>query len=203
MSAKPLQVNYCPEAIDHYLSKFPEESLNIMIHNIADFVSGKINDLEILWDKPNVTGSIVKVKVPIDSLLKSNTVKTALISLGINEEEISNCIDQKPKLTYAMTCSLRNERCIQSILAIPNDIDRINKFIEMMKGTVSFDYTIELLTNFITKDLKSFDISVSDNCGAPDYGVMHIFKNKHIKSALLKSHNKDIQTFYKILELGK
>ena len=93
MAKEPIFVDYCKEAMDLYLSKLPTEEIYILAFNLAKLVVGNTgHDMEIIIHKEDSTGNTNPVRVPVVSFLRTNTIRTELKSIGINEDRVERYI---------------------------------------------------------------------------------------------------------------
>lgn len=101
---KPIEIDYCKEAMEMHLKELPPRDVNIIVASIAKVVNGELNDINLVLNKiDEKTGEIIKIKVPVKSFLRCDSIKNSLAKLGITATKINNYLNPekvqvKPKV---------------------------------------------------------------------------------------------------------
>ena len=87
---KPIEVDYCKEAMDANLKTLPPRDIEIIIANIAKVLNGELNDINIVLNKVDEkTNKVNKIKIPVKSFLRCDIIRDGLKKLGITNAKIN------------------------------------------------------------------------------------------------------------------
>lgn len=101
---KPIEVDYCKEAMEMYLKELAPRDIDIIVYNISKVINGELNDIDLVLNKVDEkTKEIIKIKVPVKSFLRCESIKDSLEKLGVSRTKVSKYLEplenvNKPKV---------------------------------------------------------------------------------------------------------
>lgn len=156
---KPIEIDYCKEAMEMHLKELPPRDVNIIVASIAKVVNGELNDINLVLNKiDEKTGEIIKIKVPVKSFLRCDSIIKLLLSLGISGTKISNYLESLENPNSKVKLEISNK---------PVDLNEVKRFIyDTLKekygdAVISKRYAKDIVINTQTEKNGVTDVWIS------------------------------------------